>query len=123
MLSSAGFEELQHLLYRGENVDGIRHRHWRTGEIMGGAESPHTSRRMQEGRTGRVALHGLMMSEVPKESVKYGKQATRVENLGAAGIIVHFADGGSEDADLVVAADGLYSVSFIIQLGSVGYKL
>jgi len=109
MLSPAGFEKLQRLLYRGENVDGIRHRHWKTGEIMAGATSPHTPRHMQEGRTGRIALLNLMKSEIPEGTVKYGKQGVRVENLGAAGMRVYFADGSSEDADLVVAADGLYS--------------
>lgn len=116
MLSPANFEELQSICYRGENVDGINHRHWRTGEILTTAISPHTPRRLQEGRTSRVALHRVLMNEVPKGIFNYGKHVLRVEEQAheldtAAKMRLHFADGSATDADVVVAADGLYSVS------------
>ena len=47
-----------------------------------------------------------MISEVHEGVVKYGKQDVRVENFGAAGLRIHFADGSLEDADLVVEAGG-----------------
>ncbi|KAH8810762.1 salicylate hydroxylase [Xylogone sp. PMI_703] len=115
VLSADAFETLQGLLYKGHNVDGIVNRFWRTGEIMTTQISPHTPRVLQEGRTGRVALYNLLLNEIAEGVVEYGKKVVRVENLDEKnhgidkGIRLHFADGGTEDADLVVAADGLYS--------------
>jgi salicylate hydroxylase len=80
--------------------------------------SPHTPRKLQEGRTGRVPLHKLLLSEVPDGVISYGKKVLWLEKLGksatggAVEIRLHFEDASTEDADLVVAADGLYSVSF-----------
>ncbi|OAA63689.1 Salicylate hydroxylase (Salicylate 1-monooxygenase) [Niveomyces insectorum RCEF 264] len=132
MLSPANFDELQRICYRGENVDGINHRHWRTGEILTTAISPHTPRHLQEGRTSRVALHRVLMNEIPDEAAvfRYGKHVVRVEktprehdahngqgeqhdtngpDAGSTEMKLHFADGGTASADVVVAADGLYS--------------
>lgn len=116
MLSPSSFEELQRVCYRGENVDGINHRHWRTGEVLTTAISPHSPRHLQEGRTSRVALHKILMNEVPDGLFNYGKSVLRVEKRsreddGAVEMRLYFADGSNEDADIVVAADGLYSVS------------
>jgi salicylate hydroxylase len=116
MLSPANFEELQRISYRGENVDGINHRHWRTGEILTTAISPHSPRHLQEGRTSRVALHRLLMKEVPDGVFNYGKHVVQVEKRhegdhNGSKMRLHFADGSTTDADVVVAADGLYSVS------------
>ena len=116
MISPASFDELQSICYRGTSVDGINHRHWRTGEILTTAISPHTPRHLQEGRTSRVALHRVLMNEVPEGVFRYGKQVVHVEKSAqedGAGMKMQlsFADGSSRDADVVVAADGLYSVS------------
>lgn len=123
MLTPANFDALQAICYRGEAVDGINHRHWRTGEVLTTAISPHTPRHLQEGRTSRVVLHRILMNEVPDEASTfcYGKKVVRVERVlssrGAADdddarteMKLHFADGETESADLIVAADGLYSV-------------
>jgi 2-polyprenyl-6-methoxyphenol hydroxylase-like FAD-dependent oxidoreductase len=115
MLSPEGFEKLQSICYRGENVDGINHRHWRTGEILTAAISPHSPRYLQEGRTSRVALHKVLMDEVPDGLFRYGKNVIDVEKQSKEGggfeVRLTFADGTTENADIVVAADGLYSVS------------
>ncbi len=79
--------------------------------------SPHTPRRLQEGRTGRVPLHKLLLSEVPEGILEYGKKVLRVETFTDEknpNIRLYFEDGGTTDADLVVAADGLYSVLIYI---------
>ena len=118
MLTAANFDALQRVLYRGENIDGINHRHWRTGEILTTAISPHTPRHMQEGRTSRVNLHRILMNDVPDGIFTYGKQVIRVEKVSnrdereGVEMRLHFSDGSTEGADLVVAADGLYSVSY-----------
>jgi salicylate hydroxylase len=116
MVSPKAWDELQRILYRGEGTEGIHHRHWRSGEILATAISPDTPRHMQEGRTGRIPLHNMLMMDVPDGAVKYGKEVTHVEPRGTskaelASALVHFADGSIEEADLVVVADGLYSVS------------
>jgi salicylate hydroxylase len=110
MLSPSGWERLQYLLYRGEKHEGINHRHWKTGEIMTNALSPHTPKHLQEGRVGRIALHDLLMREIPEGTVKYSYHVTKIEKRDQGGMRIYFDDGRTEDADLVVAADGLYSV-------------
>lgn len=113
MLSPAGWESMQRLLYRGDGYEGINHRFWRTGEIMTCALSPHTPRYMEEGRISRQALHGVLMQDVPKGIMHFEKHVLRVEKIaddGAAGMRIFFEDGTTEDSDMVIAADGLYSV-------------
>ena len=110
MLSPASWERLQYLLYRGDDCEGINHRHWRTGEILTSALSPHTPRYMQEGRIGRIALHDVLMRDVPDNVMNYSSQVQRVEKNEPSGMKIVFEDGRVEEADLVVAADGLYSV-------------
>lgn len=112
MLSPAGWERLQYLLYRGEGAEGIFHRHWRTGEVLASALSPHTPRHMQEGRVSRIALHDLLMRDVPEGVMNYERHVVRVQKREeGGGMRIYFEDGQAEDADLLVAADGLYSVS------------
>jgi salicylate hydroxylase len=113
-LSPEGFAELQHILYRGPFADGINHRHWKTGEILRQAVSPHTPRHLQEGRTSRAPLHKILMNEVPEGIIQYSRAAVSTEKITegdeAGAIKVTFAEGSTEIADVVVAADGLYSV-------------
>lgn len=111
MLSPSSWDRLQYLLYRGHDCEGINHRHWRTGEILTNALSPHTPRHMQEGRISRIALHDLLMREVPDGVMNYSSHVLRVDTNEAGGMKIVFEDGRVEEADLVVAADGLYSVS------------
>ncbi len=110
MLSAAGWQRMQALLYRAPGLDGINHRFWRTGEIMARALSPHTPRYMEEGRISRQALHDVLMQEVPAGVMAFGRAVARVEKAqGGPGMDIYFEDGAVETADLVVAADGLYS--------------
>ncbi|KAI1626798.1 salicylate hydroxylase [Exophiala viscosa] len=109
MLSPASWERLQYLLYRGDDCEGINHRHWRTGEILTNALSPHTPRHMQEGRISRIALHDLLVRDVPDDVINYSSSVLRVEKNEPSGMRIVFEDGRVEEADLVVAADGLYS--------------
>jgi hypothetical protein len=59
-----------------------------------------------------------LLSEAPDGVISNGKKVLRLQkpersvNGGGAEIRLHFEDGSTEYADLVVAADGLYSVSF-----------
>jgi 6-hydroxynicotinate 3-monooxygenase len=45
---------------------------------------------------------------LPKSAVAYGKSLTKVEDRGDV-VVMHFADGTSEEADIVIGADGVNS--------------
>lgn len=114
MLSAAAWDHLQSKLYRGEGTDGIHHRHWRIGEILTTAISPDTPRHMQEGRVSRVSLHRTLMMDVPDGVFRYGSEVlkieTRVHDDQQTEVVIHFKNGNTQIADVVVVADGLYSV-------------
>ncbi|KAH8879474.1 FAD/NAD(P)-binding domain-containing protein, partial [Thozetella sp. PMI_491] len=113
MLSPAAWDHLQQVLYRGEGTAGIHHRHWKTGEILATAVSPDTPRHMQEGRASRPLLHKTLMMDVPDGIVEYGREVvqleSRMDQSGEKKVVLHFNDGDTRTADLVVSADGLYS--------------
>lgn len=122
MSSPAAWAELQRILYRGEGTEGIHHRHWESGEVMATAISPHTPRPMQEGRTGRAPLLNMLMMDVPDGVMQYSREVVRVEpqkDEAKAGAVLHFSDETTEYADLVVVADGIYSVSIFFFFPSV----
>jgi salicylate hydroxylase len=109
-------------MYQGET--GINHRHWRTGEALGISESPHTAPEYREGRTHRVPLHELLLSHVEPETIRYGKHVVRADVSGTPGrgsTALTLADGEVVHADLVVAADGIYSVRSSVK--TTGLKL
>ena len=118
MLSPKAFTELERNMFRADGADGIHHRHWRSGEVLATNISPHTPRRLQEGRTSRVVLHRVLMRDVPESVVEYGKEFVRVQTYtttaGHKKALLHFKDDSTVTADLVIAADGLYSVSYTI---------
>jgi salicylate hydroxylase len=118
MLSPAAWDHLQSKLYRGEGTDGIHHRHWRTGEILTTSFSPDTPRHMQEGRISRVTLHRTLMTDVPDEAFQYGSEVVKIESKTLKNkrteIVIHLKNGGTQTADFVVVADGLYSVRLFL---------
>ena len=60
----------------------------------------------------RSDLHGIFLRACAREGVELltSQLVTSYENTGSGGRAV-LADGGSQDADLVIAADGLHSVA------------
>jgi 2-polyprenyl-6-methoxyphenol hydroxylase-like FAD-dependent oxidoreductase len=58
---------------------------------------------------GRNALHEALLEAADGVPVVLGSRAVRVES-GADGATVHFADGSTSHADVVVGADGFNSV-------------
>jgi salicylate hydroxylase len=115
MLSPAAWDHLQRVLCRGEETAGIHHRHWKTGEILATAVSPDTPRHMQEGRASRPLLHKTLLMDVSDGVVEYGHEVLQLEPrrglFGEKEVVLHLKSEGTRTADLVVAADGLYSVS------------
>ncbi len=59
------------------------------------------------GQVDRATLRTILLSGL-EDRVHFGKAASRVET-GAAGAILHFADGDSTQAASVVGADGVHS--------------
>lgn len=101
-------------MYQGDV--GIRHRHWRTGLELATSVSHHTAPQFREGRTHRVPLHNLLLSHVKKGSIHYGKAVSSIEVVNdddgrSREVHLSLSDGSVAKADLVVAADGIYSVS------------
>jgi salicylate hydroxylase len=68
----------------------------------------------------RIALHDLLMRELPDGVMNYGAHVLRVEKREGGGVNIQFETGEVEEADVVIAADGLYSVgSFASNLSGV----
>lgn len=53
-------------------------------------------------------LYALLMAALPAAQYHHGRDLVRVEET-AAGVRAHFADGGVEEGDLLIGADGIYS--------------
>ncbi len=119
-LSGNGTRELRRLGV-GEQVEAVSVipsalviRRWDTGEII--ADHPI-------GRDGayeaafeapyygvhRVALLQALGEPLGGEGLNLARRCVRVEER-RSGVELHFADGGSADADVVVGADGVHSV-------------
>ncbi|MYV56314.1 FAD-dependent monooxygenase, partial [Streptomyces sp. SID3212] len=57
----------------------------------------------------RGDLHRMLASLVPAERVRTGKELVRYEET-VYGVVLHFADGSRDHADVLVGADGVHSV-------------
>jgi 2-polyprenyl-6-methoxyphenol hydroxylase-like FAD-dependent oxidoreductase len=67
----------------------------------------HTAHSEVIGQVDRATLRTILLSGL-EHRVHFGKAASRVET-GAAGAVLHFADGDATQAALVVGADGVHS--------------
>lgn len=104
-------EEIQQILYRGDHNAAYQIRHWRTGDIIATApSSPHIADRFVQARTHRVPFLNALLSNVPDGIIQYNRNITDHQVTGD-GVRLIFDDSSSQHFDLVVAADGLYSVS------------
>ena len=56
----------------------------------------------------RAELHRILASALPTEVLRLGMKCDRVEQ-GADGVTIHLANGQTDQADCVIAADGLRS--------------
>lgn len=58
----------------------------------------------------RAELLAELVSHLPTGTARFGRTCSGLEHL-SAGARVHFAEGGSVEADLVIGADGIHSVA------------
>lgn len=104
-------EEVQRILYRGDHEGTYITRHWRTGQIIATApSSAHVLDKFKQARTHRVPLHNVLLSNIPEGTIRFNHKVLD-HHVTEAGVQLTFRDRPSEAFDLVVAADGLYSVS------------
>lgn len=57
----------------------------------------------------RAALHKVLLEALPEGAVRLGAACTRVEQ-NKNGVVAHFADGSTAQADCLIGADGVRSV-------------
>ncbi|KAL1907920.1 hypothetical protein Sste5344_006344 [Sporothrix stenoceras] len=128
ILPAESFEKIQKIMFRGKV--GIEHHHWQTGQVMAVSESPHMDVPYREGRTHRIPLHEILVSNVPPSDIRYSKEVKSVKVNGPAGgrpvVWLSFSDGSPDvEADLAVAADGIHSYlpdSVPFYRGAVAYR-
>ena len=139
-LSANGTRELRRLGV-GEQVEAVSVipsalvvRRWDTGEII--ADHPIGRSGMYEATFGapwygvhRVAFHQALAERLGGEGVNLGRRCVSVDEQ-RSGVELHFADGATVVADLVVGADGVHSAirSHVVGdtrcrfSGTVGYR-
>lgn len=97
-------------------------RNGRSGEELhknerpGDPEWPHGAWKIRPTiRTQRTKLQSALLAHVPEGVIRLSKKLEKLTDLGEeGGVELTFTDGTSETADLVVGADGIRSVSLMI---------
>lgn len=98
--------------YRGPNPISRFYRHWKTNEIIGEdfyedvSEELHYTARFHRGH-----LQKALLRHVPGESIHLRKKLVRATVDEREGVRMEFGDGSSANADVLVGADGIRSVS------------
>ncbi|KAG1253089.1 hypothetical protein G6F65_017624 [Rhizopus arrhizus] len=96
---------------QGSHPDYWYSRHWQTGDIL--AKIPLGDYAVKNYGASYLTVHrgdfhALLIDALPKSAVVYDKSLTKVEDRGDV-VVMHFADGTSEEADIVIGADGVNS--------------
>ena len=58
----------------------------------------------------RAVLHEALLAEMEDANIKWGMRLVGIKELEQGGIVLEYADGTMETADLVIGADGVRSV-------------
>jgi len=109
ILRRIGIEDA--LAAQGSHPDAWYSRHWESGDIL--ARIPFGDHAVKHYGAAYLTVHRgdfheLLVKALPSEAVAFGKNLTRVEDRGHD-VLMHFADGSSESADIVIGADGVNS--------------
>ncbi len=81
----------------------------RDGRILFDALPPEADATEGNPEIDRGQLRDLLLGSLKPDTVRWGHKLTRTEALGDGVHRLHFADGSSTDADLVIGADGAWS--------------
>jgi 2-polyprenyl-6-methoxyphenol hydroxylase-like FAD-dependent oxidoreductase len=57
----------------------------------------------------RAVVHEALLRDIPPNAVEWEKKVKAVRETDD-GVLVEFSDGGSDNADLVLGADGVRSI-------------
>lgn len=109
ILRKVGIEDAMNQM--GSHPDYWYSRHWQTGDVM--AQIPLGDYAVKEYGASYLTVHrgdfhALLMESMPSGLVAFGKQLARVEDKGDV-VKLHFTDGTTEDADIVIGGDGVNS--------------
>uniref|UniRef100_A0AAU2V4Z8 Flavin-dependent monooxygenase n=1 Tax=Streptomyces sp. NBC_00003 TaxID=2903608 RepID=A0AAU2V4Z8_9ACTN len=81
----------------------------RDGRILFDAIPPEADAAEGNPEIDRGQLRDILLDSLKPDTVRWGRKLTRTEALGNGTHRLHFADGTSTDADLVIGADGAWS--------------
>ena len=109
VLRRIGIEDAMNRM--GSHPDAWYSRDWRSGEEM--ARIPLGDHAVEAYGASYLTVHrgdfhALMMEALPAGLVAFGKKLTQADDLGD-GVRLSFDDGSTEQADLVIGADGVHS--------------
>lgn len=96
---------------QGSHPDYWYSRHGETGDIL--AQIPLGDFAVKHYGASYLTVHrgdfhALLIDALPSGTVVYDKSLVKVEDRGDS-VVMHFADGTTEDADIVIGADGVNS--------------
>jgi len=96
---------------QGSHPDFWYSRHWETGDIL--AQIPLGDYALKHYGASYLTVHRgdfheLLVKALPDHAISYAKTLDRVEDRGND-VLMHFTDGTSEVADIVIGADGVNS--------------
>ncbi|WP_053845466.1 FAD-dependent monooxygenase [Paracidovorax avenae] len=96
---------------QGSHPDYWYSRHWQTGDVL--AQIPLGDYAVKEYGASYLTVHrgdfhALLIDALPDRVMAYNKFLTKVEDRGDV-VVMHFADGTTEEADIVIGADGVNS--------------
>lgn len=100
-------------------IDGLIFRDGRTGEQIARLSSREEyRRRFGAPYTGihRADLQAILFGALDPETLHLSKRVTEIDDSGSSAVL-HFADGDSAEADLVIGADGARSLTRRTLLG------
>lgn len=80
------------------------------GDLIGSTGESNLPPRQQPHRVRRTRLQSALVGKVPPGVIQLRKRLQGIENL-AQGVKLTFEDGTAYEAELVVGADGIRSVS------------
>ncbi|KAL3457047.1 hypothetical protein BJX64DRAFT_269672 [Aspergillus heterothallicus] len=111
------FRSVYHLArnYGYSKTNISRYSHWKTNQVI--SVDTHINvpdPRHHTTRFHRGHVHSAILEHVPKERIHLGKKLLRAEATDD-GVSLFFEDGSSAHGDILIGADGLKSVSQIIQ--------
>lgn len=98
--------------YRGPNPISRFYRHWKTNEIIGEdfyenvSEPLHYTARFHRGH-----LQQALLRHIPRDSIHLRKKLVAATANGRDGVSMKFGDGSTATADMLIGADGIWSVS------------